>query len=91
VRFAWKKYLCSVLFNRTPKPQKCAAVASVSQVQIRVGSPNGTVLATSAVGTGPFGYVRTPYNVTNGSTFFLQDISSGSPGVTIASFTIHPY
>src|SRR2546430_10132101 len=46
-----------------------------TQVEVRVGSPNGALLAH----TGPTGTATSAKWVTDGMTFYLQDVSGGNP------------
>ena len=62
-------------------------VPGANTLQIRIGSPTGKLFAQ----TGASGTAVTGYWVTYGMTFYLQDVSNGLPGVTVATTTIHSY
>jgi hypothetical protein len=60
-------------------------VPGANTLQIRIGSPTGQLFAqTNASGTAVTGVW-----VSDGMTFYLQDISNGLPGVTVATTTVH--
>ncbi|MGH9898445.1 MAG: NBR1-Ig-like domain-containing protein, partial [Pyrinomonadaceae bacterium] len=50
--------------------------ANTSQVQVRINSPDGALVATIGAGSGS---VRTSNWVTNGTVFYLQNTSDGRP------------
>jgi hypothetical protein len=49
--------------------------SGVDTVQIRIGAPNGQLFAEA----GPSGTATTGLWVTNGMTFYLQDVTGGKP------------
>jgi hypothetical protein len=63
-------------------------VTGTSEVEVRVGRPNGDLLAKS----GPNGAWPTAEWVVEGTVFYLQDVSNGrplTPENTIATLTVH--
>jgi hypothetical protein len=59
-------------------------VPGANTLQIRVNSPTGPLFAQ----TGASGTAVTGVWVSDGMTFYLQDISNGLPGVTVATTTV---
>jgi hypothetical protein len=60
---------------------------NASALELHVGSPDGPLVAVS----GPSGTATTGAWITNGTTFYLQDATSGisiSPGNTLATVTV---
>src|SRR5271157_4619180 len=57
----------------------------VSTTEVHLSSPSGQ-LFTRAAGSGS---AATGEWVTNGMTFYLQDVSTSTPGSTLATFTAH--
>jgi len=85
-----------VLFYGSPNPFPTDAnglghitlnwsAANVSAVEIRVNSATGPSLTTGLAG----GSAQTGQWVTDGMQFYLQDISKGEPGTTLAVSTAH--
>jgi hypothetical protein len=86
----------SIAFSASPNPVPVAAgqqlgqttfyfaVPGVSTLQIHVGSPIGPLL----IQAGPMGNAITGNWVSNGMTFYLQDVSNGLPGTTVATTTV---
>jgi hypothetical protein len=60
------------------------APTTVTATQLRVGSPTGALFASG----GATGSAMTGVWVSNGTQFFLQNISGGLPGVTLGSATV---
>jgi hypothetical protein len=60
-------------------------VPGANTLQIRIGSPTGTLFAQ----VGASGTAATGNWVSDGLTFYLQDISNGVPGATVATATVH--
>lgn len=60
-------------------------VPGANTLQIHVGSPTGPLFAQ----TGASGTAVTGVWVSDGMTFYLQDISNGLPGITVATTTVH--
>ena len=58
---------------------------SASTVEIRVSSPTGPLFVNYA----DTGSATTGEWVTDGMQFYLQDVSKGEPGTTLATFTAH--
>ena len=56
-----------------------------SVVEIRVGSPTGSLFSY----TGPQGSAPTGTWVTDGMTFYLQDVTKGEPGTTVGTATVY--
>jgi glucose/arabinose dehydrogenase len=59
---------------------------SGTTVQVRIDSPTGAVFGSSPPGTSSNTTGKWVYE---GRTFYLQDISSGTPGTTLASVAVH--
>jgi hypothetical protein len=59
-------------------------IPGANTLQIRVGSPTGPLFAQ----TGASGTALTGNWVSNGMTFYLQDVSNGIPGTTVATATV---
>src|SRR5271165_2429370 len=57
----------------------------VSTTEVHVLSPTGQLFARGA----DYGSATTGDWVTNGMTFYLQDVSASTPGTTLATFTAH--
>ncbi|MGA7413126.1 MAG: hypothetical protein WBW33_21800 [Bryobacteraceae bacterium] len=86
----------AVVFNGSPNPFPTDinelgqitlnwSAANVSAVEIRVNSVTGPSLTTGPAS----GSANTGEWVTDGMQFYLQDISKGEPGTTLAVYTAH--
>lgn len=60
-------------------------VPGANTLQIHIGSPTGPLFTQ----TGASGIIGTGYWLTDGMTFYLQDVSNGLPGITVATTTVH--